>query len=66
MRYQDWDVLLFPEGSKAPLQEFRTGCFVIPDPGRSYLLICSLSLSQKKNLMTSTIRRRVPSVADVD
>ena len=36
MRYQDWDVLLFPRGSRAPLQEFRTGCFVIPDPGRSH------------------------------
>jgi hypothetical protein len=33
MRYQNWDVLLFPELSKIPLQEFKTSCSVIQDPG---------------------------------
>lgn len=33
MRYTNWDVLLFPEGSKVPLQEFKTGCYVTEDPG---------------------------------
>ena len=33
MRYMNWDVLLFPDGSKVPLQEFKTGCFVTQDLG---------------------------------
>ncbi|KAE8452158.1 hypothetical protein EG329_001625 [Mollisiaceae sp. DMI_Dod_QoI] len=32
MRYQNWDVLLFPDRSKIPLQEFKTTCQVIQDP----------------------------------
>ncbi|KAI9817243.1 MAG: hypothetical protein M1827_001356 [Pycnora praestabilis] len=32
MRYQDWDVLLFPEGSKVPIQEFKTQCYTVSDP----------------------------------
>ncbi|RHZ53368.1 uncharacterized protein CDV56_103294 [Aspergillus thermomutatus] len=28
MRYENWDVLLFPESSKVPIQEFKTQCFV--------------------------------------
>ena len=33
MRYNDWDVLLFPTGrdSKTPFKEFRVACQVIPD-----------------------------------
>ena len=27
MRFQDWDVLLFPAGSQVPVREFRTACF---------------------------------------
>lgn len=33
MRYQDWDVILFPESSNIPFQEFRTACFCAQDPG---------------------------------
>lgn len=33
MRYQNWDVLLFPEASKIPIQEFKTTCHVIKDQG---------------------------------
>lgn len=33
MRYENWDVLLFPENSKVPIQEFKTQCFVIKDRG---------------------------------
>lgn len=33
MRYQNWDVLLFPDPSKIPVQEFKTSCQVIQDPG---------------------------------
>ena len=31
MRYQDWDVLVFPsgeEGAHVPVKEFRTACYV--------------------------------------
>ncbi|KNG90264.1 hypothetical protein ANOM_001811 [Aspergillus nomiae NRRL 13137] len=37
MRYESWDVLLFPENSKVPIQEFKTQCFVIKDRGSPYL-----------------------------
>ncbi|WEW59865.1 hypothetical protein PRK78_005346 [Emydomyces testavorans] len=37
MRYENWDVLLFPEGSRVPLQEFRTQCFVTRDRESPYL-----------------------------
>lgn len=29
MRYQDWDVLLFPSESRVPVQEFDTKCFAL-------------------------------------
>jgi hypothetical protein len=38
MRYTNWDVLLFPHGSKTPMQEFRTQCFVTRDNGRTQAL----------------------------
>lgn len=33
MRYEDWDVILFPVGrdSKTPFKEFKVGCHVVPD-----------------------------------
>lgn len=37
MRYENWDVLLFPEGSKVPIQEFKTQCFVTKDTDSPYL-----------------------------
>ena len=35
MRYEDWDVLLFPQGSKVPMKEFKTSCHVVQDAGES-------------------------------
>jgi hypothetical protein len=35
MRYQSWDILVFPERSKVPLQEFKTQCLVTRDHGLS-------------------------------
>ncbi|KAK6865451.1 NADH dehydrogenase -like protein [Apiospora arundinis] len=32
MRYEDWDLLIFPQDSKIPLQEFKTQCHVVHDP----------------------------------
>ncbi|QVM09450.1 hypothetical protein D8B26_004112 [Coccidioides posadasii str. Silveira] len=37
MRYENWDVLLFAEGSRVPIQEFRTQCFVTKDRESPYL-----------------------------
>ncbi|KAJ6104160.1 hypothetical protein N7523_010480 [Penicillium sp. IBT 18751x] len=37
MRYENWDVLIFPEGTKVPVQEFKTQCFVIKDMESPYL-----------------------------
>lgn len=34
MRYENWDVLLFPGASKVPIQEFKTQCFVTRDRGQ--------------------------------
>lgn len=35
MRYEDWDVLLFPADSRAPFKEFKAVCHVVKDPGTS-------------------------------
>ncbi|KFY15542.1 hypothetical protein V492_01924 [Pseudogymnoascus sp. VKM F-4246] len=35
MRYQNWDVLLFSDKSKIPIQEFKTTCHVIQDSGKT-------------------------------
>ncbi|KAF9883115.1 hypothetical protein FE257_004094 [Aspergillus nanangensis] len=37
MRYENWDVLLFPESSKVPIQEFKTQCFATKDRESPYL-----------------------------
>lgn len=29
MRFENWDILLFPQASGTPLQEFRTECYGI-------------------------------------
>ncbi|KAF1851306.1 uncharacterized protein K460DRAFT_329196 [Cucurbitaria berberidis CBS 394.84] len=31
MRYDDWDVILFPKDSHIPIQEFKTACYVSSD-----------------------------------
>lgn len=31
MRYDDWDVILFPRESHVPTQEFKTACYVSPE-----------------------------------
>ncbi|KHN96024.1 uncharacterized protein MAM_06129 [Metarhizium album ARSEF 1941] len=32
MRYEDWDILLFPQNSKVPVKEFKVACHVVHDP----------------------------------
>ena len=43
MRYQNWDVLIFPliGDSKIPLQEFGTACTVNQDPGEDFQVLHS-------------------------
>ncbi|ETS87913.1 hypothetical protein PFICI_01741 [Pestalotiopsis fici W106-1] len=36
MRYEDWDVLLFPKDSKVPIKEFKTQCHVVHDSDFAY------------------------------
>ncbi|KAH7027257.1 uncharacterized protein B0I36DRAFT_432572 [Microdochium trichocladiopsis] len=36
MRYEDWDILIFPRGSKTPVREFKTACHVVPDSESAY------------------------------
>ena len=38
MRYQTWDVLMFPGESRTPIQEFDTKCFVLDQSKYSELL----------------------------
>lgn len=33
MRFEEWDVLLFPKDSKVPMKEFKTNCHVVHDTG---------------------------------
>lgn len=33
MRYEDWDILLFPQGCEVPMKEFKVACHVVHDPG---------------------------------
>ncbi|OAA34782.1 hypothetical protein NOR_08294 [Metarhizium rileyi] len=32
MRYEDWDILLFPQNCKVPVKEFKVACHVVHDP----------------------------------
>ncbi|KIV89274.1 hypothetical protein PV10_08852 [Exophiala mesophila] len=48
MRYQDWDVLLFPAESRVPVQEFDTKCFALdqktnPNTFESMTLVPSMT-----------------------
>jgi hypothetical protein len=36
MRYENWDVILFPRDSHIPIQEFKTSCFVTYNEGQYY------------------------------
>jgi hypothetical protein len=34
MRYDDWDVILFPRDSHVPIQEFKTACYNAQDSSK--------------------------------
>jgi hypothetical protein len=33
MRYQDWDILLYPKGCDVPFKEFKTACYAVQEDG---------------------------------
>ncbi|KAL2072570.1 hypothetical protein VTL71DRAFT_11913 [Oculimacula yallundae] len=55
MRYQNWDVLLFADQFKVPLQEFKTSCQVIQDP--------ELHNMQLNPLLLPTVTSFIPGLA---
>ncbi|KAK5063173.1 hypothetical protein LTR84_005249 [Exophiala bonariae] len=58
MRYQNWDVLLFPADSRVPLQEFDTKCFAL-NPGSRLAPQHVPSASEIENFESMTI---IPTV----
>ena len=76
MRYQNWDVLIFPliGDSKTPLQEFGTACTVNQDPGEDSSTLCLHAKADKYNnrrrslpkpfCPSSLLHRREGPVAD--
>lgn len=34
MRYDNWDIILFPEDSNIPIQEYKTACYFSHDEGK--------------------------------
>ncbi|PLB49584.1 hypothetical protein P170DRAFT_510115 [Aspergillus steynii IBT 23096] len=64
MRYENWDVLLFPESSKVPLQEFKTQCFVIKDTGSPGLVNPASHYLPQGNLgLLPVLTTFIPSIA---
>lgn len=62
MRYENWDVLLFPEDSSAPLQEFKTQCFVTRDTDSSCSQLSTMMspheyYNAKGGYLTSNLRQ---------
>lgn len=48
MRYENWDVLLFPESSKVPIREFKTQCAVAQSKGMSGLYFPEIALNDRE------------------
>ena len=45
MRYQYWDVILFPAESHIPIQEFKTACYVSQGQGQSIHILQAIQLN---------------------
>lgn len=50
MRYDNWDVILFPKDSHVPIQEFKTACYVSSEECESIGLV---RIYQDQNTDTS-------------
>ncbi len=59
MRYQNWDVLLFSDKSKVPIQEFKTTCHVVQDSGKAVEGVASILVDS-----TSRVRRDMANQLD--
>ncbi|KFY58616.1 hypothetical protein V496_06048 [Pseudogymnoascus sp. VKM F-4515 (FW-2607)] len=59
MRYQNWDVLLFSDKSKVPIQEFKTTCHVVQDSGKAVEGVASILVDS-----TSRVRRDMTNQLD--
>lgn len=59
MRYQNWDVLLFSDKSKVPIQEFKTTCHVVQDSGKAVEGVASILVDS-----TSCVRRDMANQLD--
>ena len=59
MRYQNWDVLIFPlvGESKTPLQEFGTTCTVNQDPGKDEPSLHSPTTADQLHIRCFTISK---------
>jgi hypothetical protein len=41
MRYDNWDVILFPKDSHVPIQEFKTACYNVQNAGKCFFTLHS-------------------------
>ncbi|RPA85562.1 hypothetical protein BJ508DRAFT_302819 [Ascobolus immersus RN42] len=62
MRYGNWDVLLFPSGSRVPIQEFGVSCFHCFDPATSEGLRNLTPNGSTTNVDVQYLTRTVPTV----
>lgn len=66
MRYDDWDVILFPRDSHVPIQEFKTACFVSQVECELHRYLVSFRLAcYHLGSTTLTHHRRAPT-ADIN
>ena len=66
MRYTNWDVLLFAESSKVPIQEFKTNCFAIPDPGIPTLTVIPHTLGINLLRLLQSLRPLLHNIKVMD
>jgi hypothetical protein len=64
MRYDNWDVIVFPKESAIPIQEFRTACYTTQDERESSLLF-SACCSNLVDLISHFLTRW-PLPTDID
>ncbi|KAF5675879.1 nadh dehydrogenase [Fusarium circinatum] len=64
MRYEDWDVLLFEEGSGIPSREFKVACHVVQHAGKSMfgVLKAKLIITEAMGSALPTLTCFVPAL----
>lgn len=69
MRYQNWDVLLFPGHSRIPIQEFNSACHILFDRGKWMDVWCRMELivsRPARSFKMGTLRRSLRDQVRVD